>query len=82
MANYIDPWGEGLVDYEKTIKDFGLEKFNAKLFPNPNRLMRRGIVFAGRDLKIIAKCPYAIAWFKRHEEYQDIVINVKTKKKL
>ena len=34
-----------------------------------------------RNLKIIAKCPYAIAWFKRHEEYQDIVINVKTKKK-
>ncbi|XMB71955.1 GNAT family N-acetyltransferase [Mycoplasmatota bacterium WC30] len=34
-----------------------------------------------RNLKIIAKCPYAIAWFKKHEEYQDIVINVKTKKK-
>ena len=33
-----------------------------------------------QDLKIIAKCPYAIAWFKKHEEYQDIVINVKTKK--
>lgn len=34
-----------------------------------------------KNLKIIAKCPYAIAWFKRHEEYQDIVINVKTKNK-
>ena len=33
-----------------------------------------------RGLKIIAKCPYAIAWFKKHDEYQDIVINVKTKK--
>jgi predicted GNAT family acetyltransferase len=33
-----------------------------------------------KNLKIIAKCPYAIAWFKKHEEYQDIVINVKTKK--
>jgi hypothetical protein len=33
-----------------------------------------------KDLKIIAKCPYAIAWFKKHIEYQDIVINVKTKK--
>ncbi len=34
-----------------------------------------------KNLKIIAKCPYAITWFKKHEEYQDIVINVKTKKK-
>jgi uncharacterized protein len=33
-----------------------------------------------KDLKIVAKCPYAINWFKKHEEYQDIVINVKTKK--
>lgn len=33
-----------------------------------------------KELKIIAKCPYAIAWFKKHVEYQDIVINVKTKK--
>jgi hypothetical protein len=32
-----------------------------------------------RDLMIIAKCPYAISWFKKHPEYQDIVINVKTK---
>ena len=33
-----------------------------------------------KDLKIIAKCPYAITWFKKHEDHQDIVINVKTKK--
>ncbi|MDD3122108.1 MAG: GNAT family N-acetyltransferase [Candidatus Izemoplasmatales bacterium] len=33
-----------------------------------------------RGKKIVAKCPYAISWFKKHEEYQDIVINVKTKK--
>ena len=51
----IDPWGSRLLeDYEKVIKDFGLEVFDAKLFPKPNRLMRRGVVFAGRDLKIIA----------------------------
>ena len=50
----IDPWGSGLLeDYEKIIKDFGLEIFNSKLFPEPNRIMRRGVVFAGRDLKII-----------------------------
>jgi len=51
----IDPWGSGLLeDYEKIIKDFGLDIFDSKLFPTPNRLMRRGVVFAGRDLKIIS----------------------------
>ncbi len=34
-----------------------------------------------KNLKIVAKCPYAITWFKRHVEFQDIVINVKTKRK-
>lgn len=31
---------------------------------------------------IVAKCPYAIEWFKKHPDYQDIVINVKTKPSL
>jgi len=53
----IDPYGSGLPeDYEKIIKDFGLESFSPGLFPNPNRLMRRGVVFAGRDLEVISKC--------------------------
>ena len=53
----IDPWGAGLVeDYAKLISDFGLEKFDCAAFPEPNRIMRRGVVFAGRDLKIIARC--------------------------
>mgnify|MGYP001607883707 CR=1 FL=1 len=51
----IDPWGSGLLeDYQKIVKDFGLEIFDAKLFPSSNKLMRRGAVFAGRDLKIIS----------------------------
>ncbi len=51
----IDPWGSELAeDYEKIIQKFGLETFNPKLFPDPNRIMRRGIVFAGRDLKRIS----------------------------
>jgi tryptophanyl-tRNA synthetase len=55
MKKIIDPWGSGLLeDYEKIIKDFGLEVFNPKLFPKPNRVMRRGVVFAGRDMKIIS----------------------------
>ena len=57
MTKIIDPYGGELVeDYAKAIKDFGLEKFKPELFPEPNKLMRRGVVFAGRDLKIITKC--------------------------
>ncbi len=57
MTKVIDPYGSELVeDYSKIIKDFGLEPFDVDLFPNPNRLMRRGVIFAGRDLKIISKC--------------------------
>jgi tryptophanyl-tRNA synthetase len=52
----IDPWGSDLPDdYRKTIDRFGLEKFDVNSFPEPNLLMRRGIVFAGRDLKMISK---------------------------
>ncbi|MBI2651228.1 tryptophan--tRNA ligase [Candidatus Woesearchaeota archaeon] len=57
MKKIIDPWGSGLLeDYGKIVKDFGLEVFDSKLFPEPNRIMRRNVVFAGRDLKIISDC--------------------------
>lgn len=57
MAKIIDPYGSELVqDYEKIVNDFGLEVFDVDKFPNPNRLMRRSVVFAGRDLDIISKC--------------------------
>ncbi|MBC8500685.1 MAG: tryptophan--tRNA ligase [Nanoarchaeota archaeon] len=57
MTKIIDPYGSELVkDYEKLIKDFGLEVFNSRGFPKPSRIMRRRVVFAGRDLKIIARC--------------------------
>ncbi len=57
MQKIIDPWGSGLLeDYEKIVKDFGLEVFNHKLFPKPNRIMRRGVIFSGRDLHIISDC--------------------------
>jgi tryptophanyl-tRNA synthetase len=55
-SEQIDPWGDTLIeDYKQTAQHFGLEIFDEKLFPNPNRLMRRGIVFAGRDLKRISE---------------------------
>lgn len=57
MTKIIDPWGSSLEeDYEKIIKNFGLETFKKEAFPEPNRIMRRGVAFAGRDLKRIADC--------------------------
>ncbi len=57
MALVIDPWGAELpAEYEKIVKQFGLEVFDPSLFPEPNRLMRRRIVFAARDQKVIADC--------------------------
>jgi len=57
MTKLIDPYGSELVkDYIKVIEDFGLDSFNLEDFPNPNRIMRRGVVFSGRDLNVISKC--------------------------
>ncbi|MFH1511439.1 MAG: tryptophan--tRNA ligase, partial [Candidatus Woesearchaeota archaeon] len=57
MKKYIDPYGSELVgDYGKLLRDFGIEEFDVRLFPEPNRLMRRGIIFGGRDLLVIADC--------------------------
>lgn len=56
MVKIIDPWGSELPeDYKKIIKDFGLEVFDPSMFPEPNRIMRRGIVFSGRDIKQISE---------------------------
>jgi tryptophanyl-tRNA synthetase len=50
----IDPWGSFLVkDYEELIGHYGLEPFTDELLsriPEPNKLMRRKIVFAHTDL--------------------------------
>jgi len=55
-SKIIDPYGSELVeDYIKIIKDFGLDSFNPKNYPEPNRLMRRGVVFAERDMKPVLK---------------------------
>ncbi len=53
----IDPWGSSLIkDYESVIGQYGLESFTEnvlKKLPNPNRLMRRNMVFAHTDLNPI-----------------------------
>lgn len=57
MADVIDPYSSELVsDYQKIVDDFGLEKFDVSMFPEPNRVMRRGEIFAGRDAAVVAKC--------------------------
>lgn len=54
----LDPWGATLIkDYERVIQKFGIEAFDKKIlarFPDPNMLMRRGVVFGHRDLQLIA----------------------------
>ena len=52
----IDPYGSELIeDYTKLITDFHLERFDSSLFPKPNRIMRRDVVFAGIGQKIISE---------------------------
>ena len=52
----IDPYSAELPeDYQSIIKDFGLEPFSMEMFPQPNRAMRRKVVFAGRDMGRIAE---------------------------
>jgi len=55
VSQIIDPWGSTLIeDYNKLIKDFHLDVFDVNLFPEPNRIMRRNVVFSGIGLKKIA----------------------------
>ncbi|HLC72304.1 MAG TPA: tryptophan--tRNA ligase [Candidatus Nanoarchaeia archaeon] len=57
MTVLVDPWGSSLVeDYERLLTEFGLEQFSQSQFPDPNRIMRRGVVFSGKDLGLIAEC--------------------------
>ena len=57
MKEFIDPWTSSMPEnYKQIVKKFGLGRFDIGDFPNPNVLMRRGFVFAGRDLKKISDC--------------------------
>jgi tryptophanyl-tRNA synthetase len=52
----VDPWGKDLVeDYNRLIKEFGMQNFDNNIFPEPNLQMRRGINFGMQDGEIIAK---------------------------
>ncbi len=48
----VTPWEvEGVIDYGRLIKEFGMEDFSEllPLIKNPHPLMRRGIIFGHRD---------------------------------
>ncbi len=52
----IDPWGKNLVeDYSRLIKEFGMQEFNIEEMPNPSIQMKRGMIFGGQDLNVIAE---------------------------
>ena len=57
MTYKVTPWEvEGKIDYQKLIKEFGLQPLQhlPEVF-NKNLLFRRGIIFAHRDFKFIAE---------------------------
>ena len=51
MISLIDPWASSSVDYDKLINKFGISKISDLLLDikNPQRLMKRGVVFGHRD---------------------------------
>ena len=54
MTVLIDPWGSSLIeDYEKLLKQFGLNSFSPTQLPNPNRLMRRRVNFASPSGRVV-----------------------------
>lgn len=62
----LDPFGMTVVeDYDRLCKEFGIELFKPLLskVPNPNMLMRRGIIFGHRDFQRILDA------MKNHEKF-------------
>lgn len=51
----IDPWTSTSVDYDKLINQFGIEKISDIIgeIKDPQRLMKRGVVFGHREFKEI-----------------------------
>ncbi len=64
----VTPWEvEGVVDYDRLIKEFGIQPFSEIIdkVPNPNWLMRRGVIFGHRDYEriidaMVNKKPWAV----------------------
>ena len=57
MIILIDPWASSSVDYDKLVNQFGIGKISDIIndIRNPQRLMKRGVVFGHRDFDEINK---------------------------
>ena len=55
MISLIDPWASSSVDYDKLVNKFGIGKISDMIgdIKNPQRLMRRGVVFGHREFNEI-----------------------------
>ncbi len=54
----ISPWEvEGVVDYERLMREFGIKPFRDIIgrIKDPNRLMRRGVIFGHRDYERVVE---------------------------
>jgi tryptophanyl-tRNA synthetase len=57
MAELIDPWASFSLDYDKLVNHFGIGKISdiLKDIKNPQKLMKRGVVFGHREFDEINK---------------------------
>ena len=57
MADLIDPWASFSLDYDKLVNQFGIAKVSDILseIENPQRLMKRGVIFGHREFNEINK---------------------------
>jgi len=64
----LDPWGTTVIeDYDRLYEEFGIQPFKPLLpkMPNPNLVMRRGVIFGHRDFERVLgamkrKEPFAV----------------------
>jgi tryptophanyl-tRNA synthetase len=55
MADLIDPWASFSLDYDKLVNQFGIGKISDIIddVENPQRLMKRGVIFGHREFNEI-----------------------------
>ena len=57
MVELINPWASVSLDYNKLVKEFGINKISDMIgdIKNPQKLMKRGVIFGHRDFNEINK---------------------------
>ncbi|MCK9236051.1 MAG: GNAT family N-acetyltransferase [Acholeplasmataceae bacterium] len=62
-------FSEGVVNVDHTFVDPSLRGQGVA-----SQLMHEVVAYAkSKNLKMVATCPYAVAWFKRHPEFNDMI---------